>query len=139
MFYDCDQSVNAYTIKVPVTVAEVQVGKAEEEVKEEDCSLKTFQGIKLVNARFVSPYKDYSRPVHWYHNMDCPKGLPASNAIDGSVCINKCGAHSDRSNRAPLMIDLETPTTIDYIILYGRQDTNAGYKENIYANAEIIA
>jgi len=102
-----------------------------------DCSESTYQNIQLVNARFKAPAGDYTSS-YTYQNMHC-EGMPASNAIDRSVCQNKCSAHSDRSMDGlyPLLVDLKSPTTIDYIVIYGRQDTDWGYHGNDYANLVI--
>ena len=59
--------------------------------------------------------------------MDCKNGLPASNAIDGTVCNQKCGAHSNKDAAWPLLVDLKSPTKINFIVIYGRQDTDWGY------------
>ena len=69
--------------------------------------------------------------------MICKYGLPASNAIDGLVCNQKCGAHSNRDTAWPLLVDLKSPTSINYIVIYGRQDTNWGYHGSVYENLVI--
>ena len=92
-----------------------------------DCSEKTYTGIKLVNARYERSGRSYGHAI--YNNMNC-NGLFASNAINGLVCNQKCGAHSARPYDKSLLVDLKWPTKINYIVIYGRQDTNWGYHQS---------
>ena len=105
-------------------------------VTEDECSKDTYTGIKLVNARFSPPGQDLTGR-YVYNNIDCKNGLPASNAIDGFVCNQKCGSHSNKDETWPLLVDLKTPTKINHIVIYGRQDTDWGYHGSVYASLVI--
>ena len=134
------QQVNSIQVKAQQPwLAILEIEAMGEEIKAlgetSDCSEKTYTGIKLVNARYERSGRSYGHAI--YANMNCKKGLLASNAINGLVCKDKCGAHSARPYDKSLLVDLKSPTKVNYIVIYGRQDTNWGYHGSGYTRMVI--